>query len=361
MRKFKLKIIIGLALTAMLLAAAIVEWGNIIRTPFSLGSDGLLIKNTPPINSSGAINNSIRRGLIKPVVKHVSIPVAEYEKASSYGKLPKHLHDVAIDKLSYDENENFVLSSDLKYLIEHFLTVTKIEGLEQAIARIEEYINMTLPPNAASQAAAIVEDYLEYKSSLAEINITYTENPVGIERIEQLKLALDERKKIRGENFSNEVATVFFGNEEAYEEHSLRRAEIVNASYLSGEQKNLLFALEEDKLPPRIRQRVRYNRGQNNLEKEISLLRESGGSNEDVHDLRKSFYGKKVAGRIQYLESQPPQWQARVNEYYNEKNAIEHLSGFDSSEKAQLIKDVKDRLFSEKEKIKLSVQSVRSQ
>ena len=102
------------------------------------------------------------------------INTAAYEAASRFGLLPSNMRDVAIEQFEFDENGELVLSSKVKNIIEFFLLASESEGYDQAVARLEEYIELTLPDAAQGQALEVVKGYLAYKQNMQDRSFPMT-------------------------------------------------------------------------------------------------------------------------------------------------------------------------------------------
>jgi len=283
----------------------------------------------------------------------------DYQSASRYGVLPVHLADIAMARLSYDEHGNFLVTEKLKQLIEQLLSARSEEGYDIAVARIHEYIDMALPEKAAKQAIVIVEQYLAYKNKLAPQDFSFDGESDVSGVIQKLSAAIEEKKTLRAKHFSESTAQIFFGNEQAYDAFSLRAIEISNNPTLSTAEKDEHIAAQENLLPAKMAKRLRHKRLEKNLKDTVKALQSSDGNTEEIYTLRKDFYGEKVADRMHYLEDSSDEWLIKVDQYkYEEQNILsqEHLS---SLEKQSQITLAKNSLFSPKEQIKLSVQTIR--
>jgi len=283
----------------------------------------------------------------------------EYQSSSRYGPLPKYIGDIAMARLSFDKQGNLIVTDNIKQLIEHLLSVRDEEGYDIAVARIQEYIELALPPTAALQAMVIVKQYLAYKQNLQPQDFTFDGEPSVAGTIEKLTAALNEKKAIRQAHFSEEVASTFFDMEEAYDNFSINAIGITNNPSLSADQKEQHIILEENLLPERVAQRLRHKRKELKLNKQINDLKTRTGSQQEIHALRKDFYGEEIADRFAYLEDNSEDWINKVAQFKYESESIikqEHLS---NTEKQAKIVQSKNSLFTQKEQTKLAVQNIR--
>jgi lipase chaperone LimK len=285
----------------------------------------------------------------------------DYEVASRYGALPETLADLTIEKFSYDANGQLIINENIKHIIEFFLMTTQEEGRDQAIARLNEYINLTLPIDAAAQALEITENYLSYKNNLLEHDFSVVGELSNGETITKVKAALEAKKILRRTHLGVTLSEAIFGSEERYDTYSVTRVEINADKSLSNEEKNSRLAIAENNLSPEVAQSMRYDREEKALKTKIFTLQQNNGNVQDIYTLRKDFYGDEVANRMAYLEDNSGDWRYKVTQFEHEKNSIQVQAHLSPSEKKQLTQESKQSIFSEKERIKYAVQSIRSQ
>jgi len=282
-----------------------------------------------------------------------------YEAASTYGNLPTSMADIHIEKFSYNENGQLIINENIKHIVEFFLMATQEEGREQAIARLNEYIDMTLPSDAAKQALVIAQNYLSYKNSIETPDIPMNSELGNEETLKKLKAALADKKSVRRQHLGEPVSEVLFGHEERYDDFSLSRLEINANTALSDDEKDQHIAQAENDLPPAMAQKMRSKRQEKNLLQKIDRLKEEGGNSQEIHALRATFYGQKAADRMAYLEDNSDAWQEKVSQFYREQDFISEQIDLNKDQKSQLISDAKNSIFTPKEQIKLAVQSIR--
>ena len=181
-----------------------------------------------------------------------------------------------------------------------------------------------------------------------------------VETLKEIRSALGERKKQRREFMGDEVSEALFGYEERYDDFSLTRVEINGNLSLSPDEKDLLLAQAEEKLPEPLAKKMRYQREERNLKKRIDSLKESGDHAGEIYDLRKDFYGQAVADRYAYLEDNSPEWQSRVSNFYDEQQQIMKDETLSQQERTEKVHQLKQESFTKKERVKLAVQSIRA-
>ncbi len=283
----------------------------------------------------------------------------DYEANSRYGSLPSHMADIAIEQFTLDSQGQLILNEKIKNIIEYFLMASHIEGREQAVARIQEYIDMSLPTEAASQAMQITENYLLYKNNYNTEQLSMSTDFTQQENLDMLRSALSDKKQSRRHYLGEAASEALFGYEERYDDFSYQRLAINSDTSLSEEEKDQLMAQAENQLPSDMAQTMRDKREEQKLTSRVNKLKSQSGSEQEIYTLRSNFYGEKVAKRMRYLESNTPEWQARVTGFYQQQQDI--LASTDLSDEAKqlALKEAKDNAFTRKEQVKLAVQSIR--
>ena len=307
------------------------------------------------------IESKIKRLSQKEIeVDYVFSSTQDYEASSRFGSLPSYMADTTLERFSYDANGKLIVNEKIKHIIEFFLMATQEEGREQTIARLQEYITMTLPVDAANEAQLIVDNYLSYKDSLYNgEEFSLIENMNENATIDGLKSDLEKRKVARRHYLGTTDSDALFGNEEQYDDFMMARIEINSDTSLNESEKDQHIAQAENSLPPELAKRMRYKRVEKNITKQIKSLRTEDGNEQQIYTLREEFYGKKVADRMAYLEENSDDWKNKVEQFNQEKDQILSQGSLSLAEKKSLISQTRQNFFTPKERIKLAVQSIR--
>ena len=332
-------------------------------SPHSAAQISVTNKNDTPTNFDHIARQTA------PNIAARSLPLSEnakgpkntqqYESASRYGSLPSHMSDINIERFKLDESGNLLIDESIKNIIEFFLMATHIEGHEQAVTRLYEYIEMTLSPFAASQAQVIADNYLIYKDNLSSDQFSMSTDFNKEENLSNVKAALDHKKQVRRQYLGQDVSEALFAHEERYDDFSYQRLTINSNTLLSDSEKDHAMAQAENLLPPKMAQDMRYKREEQKITKRINELRVEEGNAEEIYQLRANFYGDNIAQRMSYLESSSPNWEARVADFYQQQLNIMNQTELSDEEKSRAIKEIKQAAFSSKEQIKLAVQEIR--
>jgi lipase chaperone LimK len=275
---------------------------------------------------------------------------------SRYGKLSNCLRGTQIDGgLQVDGTGNLIISGEIKSLFEYFLSAMHEEGQDTSIARIKEYIELTLPNPAREEALKILDDYLNYRNNLKRFNPGNLSEKSKAEALMDLKAAIYERELQRREFLSPEVVDAFFAEEEAFDHYNLSRMEIEYDESLNDDQKLQMLSELNRRLPDGIRESRTYRTQEAVLKKKVEELKVQGGKEDEIYELRKNFYGETAADRLAELDRERRAWQNRFDDYYISKQIILTASDLSDNEKELQINRLKMETFSESELYKVDI------
>lgn len=234
----------------------------------------------------------------------------------SLSTVPRSLQDTEADgALRTDAEGNLVIDEELRNLFDYFLVATGEEPEENLRARVLAELNRRLPPRAAAQAAQLFDRYLRYRDQVADL----TSNPHGADKLEQ---RLDEVKRIRREQLGPKAAEAIFGAEEAHDEVTLQRKRIAADPSLSEADKRAkLEALERLLPPPLQRARAQATAPLRHLQEEQQLVA-AGATPEEVRHFREQTVGPSAAQRLEQMDREEAQFQARVQRFRDERAAM---------------------------------------
>lgn len=178
------------------------------------------------------------------------------EYVSKYGDLPTSLQGTRIDgALVADVNGKFLILPSTKKRFDYFLSTVSEEGLETAIGRIEENINQTLPPEAAEEALTILYSYINYKKSLQNVYENKTGIPENSDQVADIRFIMERRNELRRKYMAPDVVDAYFGDQELYDEFSLKCLELHHNNTLTSEEKQNTQRHLEKILPEKLQVR----------------------------------------------------------------------------------------------------------
>lgn len=182
-----------------------------------------------------------------------------YSTPASLGDQPfaSSLAGTHIDgSLKADSNGNLIVNLETRDFFDYFLNTVGEVSPETSLAEIERLARENLPPQAAEQALALLDQYLSYKKSalaLGSQNLDPSRQHDPRYQLEMLEGALTELKQLRRNSFDPKTHDAFFGLEEAYGDYTLASMNIQQRTDLSPEAKATLQEWHRQQLPPVIR------------------------------------------------------------------------------------------------------------
>lgn len=276
--------------------------------------------------------------------------IAEYERKSQFGRLPKALQGTRIDgKLKVDDKGNLMIDHDMRALFDYFLVAANEEGPDIAVKRIEEYIRLTLPHPASEKAAAILQAYLDYNRSQKRFEPASGPSTDKKAFLTELRKAVSDRMDRRREYLEPDVVTAFFGEEEAYDAFTLRRLDVESDESLSLVEKEEKINQLEEQLPEAKKESRRRFRQELALQNQIQELQKIQGNEDQIHELHAGFYGREAADRLAGLDQKRSDFSRRIDSYRERKEKIMNTSALDHQEKQARIEALESKTFTETE------------
>lgn len=153
-------------------------------------------------------------------------------------------------------NGDLMVDLETRDFFDYFLNTIGEVSPETALAEIENMATEHLPPQAAEQALALLDQYLSYKESalaLGSQNLDPSRQHDPRYQLEMLKGALADMKQLRRNSFDASTHEAFFGLEESYGDYTLASMEIQQRTDISPEAKATLQEWHRQQLPEVIR------------------------------------------------------------------------------------------------------------
>lgn len=169
----------------------------------------------------------------------------------------RSLADTDIDgALKADSDDQLILDIGVRDFFDYFLSAVGEVSPEAAIGQIQSLARDYLPEPAASDAMALLDQYLAYKQAALQLMQTELDPSRQHDPGYQLTAlgdALGELKQLRRSTFSPNAHQAFFGEEEAYSEYTLAAMSIQQRADLSDQGKQALIEWHRSQLPDSLR------------------------------------------------------------------------------------------------------------
>lgn len=281
------------------------------------------------------------------------LSVSSSAEAIALTDLPKSLRLTQIDgELEVDSEGNLIISGQIKNLFDYFLMTLGEEELDEILLRINAHLSSQLKEPALSQAKTVLTQYIDYKSNMVALNESYSDQAdlLGGE-FEKLQRQLDMQARLRREVMDPDIVQAFFEFDEEYDQWSLDRLKIGADETLSIDERNQLLSQMDKQLP----EDVRLLKEGKYQPQEFRQLQDTQtfASEEEKYTFYQQELGEEAAQRLQRLDETRQQWQARLDDYFTQKQSILSVEGLDQSDKNTAVIDLKESLFSENEQRRL--------
>ena len=279
----------------------------------------------------------------------VPAPASSLTPATQPGFLPSSLAGTRVDgSFHLDAAGDLLVSEDIRRIFDYFLSTHGEEPLASSVLRLRSYITEQLDAPAEIQALALLDQYLDYKRQLVQLE---RDLPLlaDLPALRQREAAV---QALRARIFSTDVHQAFFANEEAYNTFTLQRLTIQRDPRLDPAAKAAAMDQLRSTLPEELQAAV-AGQLQAELRAQVSALQASGAGPEQIRQLRQQLVGAEATARLENLDQQRLQWQQRLQVYLKEKSRIEASEGLGESDKAAAIDQLQEEGFSPQERLRL--------
>lgn len=261
--------------------------------------------------------------------------------------LPESLRGADPDGgFTLDANGRLVPGRDAFARFEWFLSATGEEPPEALRARIVRHLRESLPPGAAADAEAFLDQVLAYRDAMRGL----TEGgavPADLER------RLQWIRETRRAHFGAALAETLFGEEEQVAMLDLERRAVVLDPTLTPEQRDAKLAAIEARLPDAVREARESATAPARVAKQVEAVRARGGSDAEVFAVRERAFGADAAERLAALDVERAEWKARLEAWRGELAAIESDASLSPEEKAAAIEATRSQRFSDEEQVRV--------
>ncbi len=249
---------------------------------------------------------------------------------------------------SLDPANNLLITRDIVQIFDYFLSAIGEDSLAMSLERLQAYIRSQLPQPAQTQALALLSQYLDYKRQLVllERDLPQVSSLDGLRQRESAVQAL------RARIFSQQVHQVFFASEQDYNHFTLARLALQQDATLSPLAKGRAIDQLRANLSPELQESV-LPQLHSELREQSAQLQASGGSPEQLQQLRQQLVGEQAATRLAALDQQRSHWQVRLQSYQQASAAIEGNPGLSPADKEGEIKRLREAQFSPPERLRL--------
>lgn len=263
--------------------------------------------------------------------------------------LPPSFAGTEVDgQFRLDEAGNLLISMDIRRIFDYFLSAYGEESIKASVDRLQAYIRSQLDEPAEGQALALLEQYLDYKRQLIQLEKDLPQM-ASLDAMRQREMAVQD---LRAGIFSPEAHRAFFAQEEAYNQFTLQRLAIRHDRSLSDLEKTEAMDRLRAGLPQEL-QEMAAPQLQAELRQQTAALQAQGASPTQIQQLRLQLVGAEATARLEALDQRRQQWQQRLDEYRREKARIEANGGLSEDDRRTAIASLAQERFDERERLRL--------
>ncbi|MDQ0140112.1 lipase secretion chaperone [Cupriavidus necator] len=241
------------------------------------------------------------------------------------------------------------LTRALRTYFDYFLSARQDAGGIEALAPlVHEDIRRRVPQPAAAQAWQL---WQRYQACLAEIQPQAARKPLAdaggtldAAQVQQLRALLAQRNAAR-QRWLPEVAQIWFGDEQAYDEAMLARLEIAAQAGLDDAQRRQRLAELDAALPEPLRAARAASARPQAISAAIAELQAAGRSAQDIGAALAQTYGPEVAQRYQRQAQAEQAWQQRYDDYAARRAQLETFPGLSAQDRRQQLEILRSTAF----------------
>ncbi len=278
------------------------------------------------------------------------------QAAIFHSSLPQSLSDSPLpSRLDINEQGKLIINMKVKRLFEFYLSAMGEDTLAECILRIRHDLSQQLQADALNSALNLLEGFLQYQNHMGDIKndflARYQDQSYKLERVTEMKQSVRQSRSLF---FSDQANSAFFKQEDEYDDYMLKKMAIKSDRSLTTDQKRAQFQLLDSDSPQWISQQEHQASLVSRIQEKEQALRESGGDEMAIRQLRVDNYGEQAAQNLAVLDQQRAQWSQRVDQYRLDSQQILVGSSYTQEEKNQLLHDIRQQHFSGSELVRIS-------
>lgn len=261
-------------------------------------------------------------------------------------QLPASLQGTQVDGvLRADKEGNLIINHDIRRVFDYFLSTIGDQSLAEIEQRLRDYIRHQLPATAAPQAEQLLEDYLALNRALSELPAPEEADANSSMETSTLRGRLLAIQNLRRQFLPADVVDVFYADDDALDQLALARMDIMQDPTLSTTQQTLALAAIEQSLPLHLQTVMNKLSKQQQMSALTAQLRDNGGSNADIYQLRESFFGPAAADRLAQLDESRQQWQARTTRWLSDRDRLLATLNIDETDRQYQLDQLRSNIF----------------
>ena len=219
-------------------------------------------------------------------------------------------------------NDELVVDAELGHMFDYYLNALGEKSLAAIEVEAERELGRKLSPGAAAQAKQLMKRYLDYKRALAEVDKNPAIKGTTADAVRGRLLAM---QKVRAQFFSAKENAGLFGFSDAYDMDAVARIEVFEDKKLSDAEKAQKYAAIDAARSPAVREAQDAPMQLARMEEAVKKIRASGGSEQDVYQLRARTISADTAAGLAALDQEEAAWKSKFAAYKAERDKLSAL------------------------------------
>ncbi|MEN7527481.1 lipase secretion chaperone [Cupriavidus sp. DL-D2] len=283
-------------------------------------------------------------------VSDISVPLADTARMPAIGAMPS-LAGVDIPPgPESDARGNLRLTRALRTYFDFFLSARHASGDTQALDRlVYDDIRKHVPQPAAGQAMQLWQRYLAYLAEMQRIpanqSVVDGTGAPDAAQIQRLRAHIADRSAVQWRHLPD-VASIWFGDEQTYDDAMLARLEVAIQSGLDDAERKRRLAALDAALPEPLRAAREMNARPQAITETIASMKASGHGAQEIGAALAQAFSPEVAQRYQLQAQADHAWQQRYDEYATRRTHIETVAGLSDQDRAQQLATLRQQAFS---------------
>ena len=310
--------------------------------------------NTPLIQKTVTLEKTASKQTINDIFNTPDL--TSEEAAIFHASLPQSLADSPLPSaLDVNTQGQLVINMKVKRLFEFYLSAMGEDTLAECILRIRHDLSRQLNGEPLETALNLLEGFLQYQNHIGDIKnefvARYDDQTYDLDRVREMKSSVRQSRSLF---FSEQANAAFYQKEDEYDDYMLKKVAIKTDRSLTAEQRQAEYALLDSDSPEWLSMQERQASLVSRVQAQEKTLRENGGDEEAIRQLRVDSYGEQAAENLSVLDEQRAQWSDRVAQYRMESESILLGTGYTQYEKDMLLSDIRQQHFSGSELVRIS-------
>lgn len=243
--------------------------------------------------------------------------------------------------LVLDPHGKLVVDNRTRDILDYFMSLRGEMDDTDIRALIGQWALEQASPEVADALLAIFERYEDYLHIFSQGS--YASQGNG-----DIRTQMAKRKHQRDQIMGAQLSAALFENDDAYDDFSLKRTDIMRADMSAAEKELSLEQLERD-LPQPLAEQYKQQRALKELNQQEEFMRKTGSSAAQIYAMHQDAFGAEAAMRLDKVRQEREQWQKRYDLYAPQRDLIQKAALAYNDQQEQL-EALRASLFNETER-----------